>query len=917
MDNRKIKPTLICRLKKIRDHIGQKILILLLIVMNLHSYGQNNSSRPMIDSAAYAQWSYLGNYHLSSNGDYLAYEINNKPRSSRTLVVRSANGEWQQTFVGGKFVDFTKDSRKAILTLRGDSLAVLSLGGSAVSYINPVQTDNIRLSADDWLFYQEKDSVSMFNLKTGIRKAYEGLLLQKAPNSLFISSSTSDVKKIMQIVLLTSEKKIIWEGQGLPLNVQYNTERRALAFYTQEKPMGQAKNIIWYYREGQNKAIKLLSDSTIGIPHGFSVSSVINFNASGNKLFVTIDSIQKKLRIPRSGLVLWDYKTGYLPTENGRWGKSAKLSINLDSKKIVTVNTTDEEARNLEIDYIKNERFVLVNNIGKDVCFNCSDVNYISLVSLEDGERQIIDSVPNKGHSFSFRSLSPDERFVLWFNPDSLSYYSYEIATGIKKNVSTTVPVDLYDKNVGLNQGIYFGLAGWLTDRHSMLLYDQYDIWQVDLSGKEKAKCITQGIGRLNNITFHIVNDNNGVGYLEHTDELLLDAFNNNNKQNGFWKLSLARASKPVICNMEDYAYYIGRVGRISGAGQFQSAGKPVKALNKNVYLVPRMSASESANLFITKDFKSFTPVSDIHPEKNYNWLNTELVKWVLPDGTTSAGILYKPENFDPSKKYPLIFDYYEQRSDEVNGFIVPAFSRGRIDIPTYVSNGYLVFTPDIYYRRGHDGQSVVDAIVSAARFLSKRSYVDATKLGLQGHSYGGWETNYLVTHTQNIFAAACTGSGVSNQISGYNQLPFGGEAKQQRYFELVTQGSGPYGLGVTPWTNTKLYLENSPVFGVGNVTTPLLIMHGKRDDMVPFEQAIEMFRSMKRAGKKVWLLEYSNAGHTVEGQDGVDFTKRMQQFFDHYLKGVPPPEWMTDGISDEPTAVETSFTLDTSGKQP
>jgi dipeptidyl aminopeptidase/acylaminoacyl peptidase len=352
--------------------------------------------------------------------------------------------------------------------------------------------------------------------------------------------------------------------------------------------------------------------------------------------------------------------------------------------------------------------------------------------------------------------------------------------------------------------------------------------------------------------------------------------------------------TNPEKESMEPFAYFVQRVGK-TGNIESASGSFPRKATNVNRYLVTKQSAKEFPNLYVTDDFRTYRAITDIHPEKEYNWLTAELVNWQMSDGQPSQGILYKPENFDSTKKYPLIFTYYEKRSDELNRYIEPDFSFARINIPYYVSSGYLVFVPDIYYKPGHNGQGVLNAVISAARSLKSFSYVDSTRLGLQGHSFAGWETNFLITHS-NLFAAACEASGVSDQVSAYGQLNMGYD--RQDFYEKYSQGS-PYGQGVTPWTNPNLYIENSPVFYVDKVTTPLLMMHGDEDGAVPYAQAIEMFLALRRAGKTVWLLQYEKAGHILSGKNAGDFTIRMKQFFDYYLKNTSPPAWMKLNTTD------------------
>jgi dipeptidyl aminopeptidase/acylaminoacyl peptidase len=286
-----------------------------------------------------------------------------------------------------------------------------------------------------------------------------------------------------------------------------------------------------------------------------------------------------------------------------------------------------------------------------------------------------------------------------------------------------------------------------------------------------------------------------------------------------------------------------------------------------------------------------------------------------MTDGQWSQGILYKPENFDSTKKYPVIFTYYEKRSDGLNEFLSPGFTEDRINIPWYVSNGYLIFVPDIYYSSGHNGQGVMNAVISAAKYLANFHWADSTKFGLQGHSFAGWETNYIITHSR-LFAAACEAAGVSDQVSGYGQLFYSIGINRQILYEVQGQGS-PYGVGVSPWTKPELYMENSPIFYISNVTTPLLMMHSYEDKAVPFAQAIELFLALKRADKKVWLLQYNNAGHSLSGYNAKDFTIRMQQFFNYYLKGASAPRWMLDGIPARMKGIEDRMELDSSGKTP
>jgi dienelactone hydrolase len=453
-------------------------------------------------------------------------------------------------------------------------------------------------------------------------------------------------------------------------------------------------------------------------------------------------------------------------------------------------------------------------------------------------------------------------------------------------------------------------MAGWLTDESGILVYDNYDIWKLDPAGKKKPINITNGYGRRNNIKFRIPDRRTAMRGLSDKATILLSAFNTINKHNGFYQKNLQEDDNPKLLTMGPYIFC--HIGAVPPGGSFDAAGmEPVKAHQTNVWLVMRQSPTEGRNLFVTKDFKSYTALTKHQLHKDYNWLTTELVTWKQFDSTTCQGVLYKPENFDPQKKYPIIFYYYEQLSFLLFSYPRPDFSIGPIDIPWYVSHGYLVFTPDIHYKAGLPGPSAYNSVVSAAAHLARMPFVDGLKMGITGHSFGGYETNYLITHT-NIFAAAAEGAGTSNLISGYGTLR-GSHGKEyesgEKNFEI-----GQYRMGVTLWQRPDLYISNSPIFKADKVTTPLLIMHNRGDRQVNWNQGIELFTGLRRLQKKVWMLEYDDGGHSVAGDDAKDYTIRMMQFFDHYLKGAPAPKWMTQGIPARLKGIETGLALDPAG---
>jgi dipeptidyl aminopeptidase/acylaminoacyl peptidase len=291
-------------------------------------------------------------------------------------------------------------------------------------------------------------------------------------------------------------------------------------------------------------------------------------------------------------------------------------------------------------------------------------------------------------------------------------------------------------------------------------------------------------------------------------------------------------------------------------------------------------------------NFQEVKRVTDTNPKiREYNWGKAELVHYKSADGVALSGVLVKPEDFDPSKKYPMVVYIYERLSQNLHNFTMP--SAGTSINPTfYASNGYLVFMPDIAYTIGSPGQSALKCVLPAIQAVVDKGYVNEDAIGIQGHSWGGYQIAYMVTQT-NRFKAASAGAPVSDMISAYGGIRWGSGMSRQFQYEK-TQSR----IGKTLWEAPMKYIENSPIFMADRVETPLMMLHNDQDDAVPWYQGIEYYMALRRLGKEVYLFNYNGERHGL-GKLATrrDYTLRQQQFFDHHLKGAAAPEWMTKGI--------------------
>jgi dipeptidyl aminopeptidase/acylaminoacyl peptidase len=422
-----------------------------------------------------------------------------------------------------------------------------------------------------------------------------------------------------------------------------------------------------------------------------------------------------------------------------------------------------------------------------------------------------------------------------------------------------------------------YGVVGYSSDEQYLYLHSAYDLWVYN-TRIGIMDCITEGNGQASKIRMEL--------NLWDRDSVYIDA--KNAYITGFDEKSKGAHVYELIDHQDHFdvkeVYYTDH--KIS----FMARSK-----NGESIIFRKMSISMYPDLRLTTDkFSAERQVSVTNPQQaEYNWATVELVNWKSYNGIPLEGLLYKPENFDPSKKYPLMIYYYELNSDELYNHSVPRPTASIIYPTEYASAGYLVFIPDIRYKVGHPAQSAYDCIMSGTDHVLKLvPAIDSTRMGLQGQSWGGYQTAQLITMTTR-YRAAMAGAPVSNMFSAYGGIRWGSGVNRQFQYER-TQSR----IGKTIWEAPELYRENSPLFHLPNVHTPLLIMANDKDGAVPWYQGIELFTGMRRLGKPCWLLNYNGDDHNLmENANRMDLSIRMRQFFDHYLQGQPAPLWLTDGI--------------------
>ena len=473
-------------------------------------------------------------------------------------------------------------------------------------------------------------------------------------------------------------------------------------------------------------------------------------------------------------------------------------------------------------------------------------------------------------------SLSVTAKYVTYFHEGA--WMSRNVATGKTVNLTAGLKdVHFFDEEIAgdADEPRPFGLMGWTKDDSRLFVYDKTDVWELDPTGTVAPLNVTAGAGKRANITYRLgITDRDEPG-IDPAMPLILSALNNDTKESGYWRAKAGMSAAPERLMMGPRSYTA-----------------LTRARKADVYEMRQSTYGEYPDLYAGPAIAQVTKVSDVNPqEKEIPRGTVELVSWLSDDGVKLQGMLFKPAGFDPAKKYPLIVYYYEKLSDGLHGYVAPT-GRNVVNPLVYNSLGYVVFEPDIVYTIGAPGPSAAKCIIPGVQSLVAKGFIDPKRMGITGQSWGGYESAYLITVT-NMFAAAVPNAAVVNMTSAYDGIRWQtGIARQGQYEH------GQSRIGGSLWEYPERFIENSPLFHLDRVNTPIMWMENDADGAVPWYQGIEFYLAMRRLKKEAYMITYNGEGHNPSKRaNQKDIDRKMQEFFANKLLGAPAPDWMTRGI--------------------
>jgi dipeptidyl aminopeptidase/acylaminoacyl peptidase len=711
----------------------------------------------------------------------------------------------------------------------------------------------------------------------------------------------------------------VMAGPGRYTGLVWDEKQTKLAFYfTEDAPKPDPKkpappsvnrkpNVYLWARDGKSPAVKVLGPDTPGLKKDWEIVNrgSLDFSADGMKLAVNTAEIRespppatKVASDPAGGedqrpgrptptprpdpnkveLDLWHWKDEAIqPMQKVRAAadrtRTYRAVYFLDTKEF---RHLADEDHTVTLPEFGDWAVGGTNKKYRGQTWNYPSPSDYALVNIRNGESKPIVAEHVGG-------LSPSSKGKYLAGFDGEHWFTVSVPDGKKTILTAKVEEKFFnEEHDSPSQTPAYGIAGWGTDDQSLYVYDRFDLWKFAADGSEPPVNVTR-VGRRTNTHFRLIRvekpddpDATPERGLNPSFPWLFSADNVDTRDTGFYRLPPGGEPKLLVMGARKY-------------------GTPTKAKDAGVFVFTVQTFSQHPDYYVADtQFTEIKRVTDLNPQvTEYNWGTAELVPFKTTDGDPLQAILVKPENFDPSKKYPMVVYIYERLTDNLHTFRVPSVTRGQTINPTfYASNGYLVLMPDITYKTGFPGQSAMKCVLPAIQAVADKGFVNEKAIGINGQSWGGYQIAYMVTQT-NRFKAAVAGAPVSNMTSAYNGIRWGTGLPRQFQYEK-TQSR----IGETLWQAPLRYLENSPVFAADRVETPLMMIHNDQDDAVPWYQGVEYYLALRRLEKEVYLLNYNGEPHNLRRPANArDFALRMHQFFDHHLKGKPMPEWMAKGV--------------------
>jgi dipeptidyl aminopeptidase/acylaminoacyl peptidase len=850
---------------------------LILLLISCPGTAQNNNKKELI-AADYSLWSYLTLQKLSENAKWISYSLSYQ-NGNDTLFVKNSTNSKTFTFPGASGGEFYADKWFLIKSPNGE-LKITDLLTSKQENIEKVVQYDLSVYTKDLLILKkvnyEKKQLQLKNLATGksliledvdkywYNQQNDGLVYtSKSGNHTIISLFNLRDKTTSVIANTTAAcdySDITWQKNGKsvafikhPLENDKKTESTSVGYYDIE----QAK----LYTFDPSIQDNFPADMKI-----FSSSfEKLSISDDGSRIFFGMEKTTTPIDPLQTQIWNADDKFLYpVKVNNDNWNKIAKVAVWWPQQNRFSP-ITDNEFPKMMLSGDQKYAFIY-NPATYEPQQNRDAPLDIYILNLETGERKLVLQNQSTGGG---TSISIFEKHIAYFK--NKDWWIYDITRGLHRNLTKELGVFFSDNESDWpEEASPFGNPAWIQADNTLLVYDKYDIWSIALDGSS-ARRLTKG--RENKTTYRIAPQS----------PQLYDKMNYDGGYKIMYQPSERLVLKTEALEHKGYCFWDKKNGVQPLLDKKMHTSRLLAGQNNDCYVYQEENYNFPPRLLFKQNSNSKEKVLfQSNPQHfKYNWGRSKLISYTNSKGTILNGVLFYPANYNSQIKYPMIVHLYEKQSKELYKYVNPSQNNPTgFNISNFTSNGYFVFLPDIVYEIENPGPSAVDCVVSATKKVIDSESIDRSRIGITGHSYGGYETDYIITQTD-MFAAAVAGAAITDFVNGYLWVVPGYGIPNFYHYEF-----GQLRIGKSLYEDYPAYLRNSPLYHADKVNTPLLSWAGDQDGQVDHNQTIEFHLALRRLGKINTMLLYPGANHVLmEKKHQEDLTQRIEQWFDYYLK--------------------------------
>lgn len=894
-----------------RRRFGRMLSVLLTLLCVLAPdpsvLAQETSEKRPLTIAEYRLWKTISDSEISDDGEWVAWTYSGEWKddslhvrlvnadaahvvASASQPVFSSDGRWVAYFVSPPFLEAEKLRRDGEDVVRQAGLLELATGETRTWD----DADSFGFSAGSSHFFVKKnpedddaDHEGTGLILRNLREGYEELIAsvdefgfnETGTHLAFtVDAADKDGNGLYLVDLGTGARRALDNSQERYARLVWSEDGSALAVLRGEKPEDRVERV---------NTLIALTDATgsdpgrvdfsasDGLDAGWVLSEKGNliWNEQGTILFVATRPQGDELEEwPEDGLPLADVNIWHWADDRIQSAQQRQATRDRDRTYVAAAHVSDNRLVPLADDRVRTVEVTADGRwaIGRD------DRDYVSdwrpriadfyRVDTGSGER-----IPVLEGHLRTLGLSPDSRHYLYWKDGHV--WDYRIAEDRHVNLTGSAPVDFTNREYDrFGEKPPHGVAGFTEDGDAVLLYDRYDVWLQPFDGSP-ATSLTGGRGAAEEVQLRIVDTDPEKNTVDLSEPILLEAYGQWTKKEGFFELDGD--------DLEELTWEDRRFST------------PRKAEDADRYLFTAQTWEEFPDLWVTDgDFADRERITYANPQQEeFLWGQRILFDYTNDDGVPLQGTLAIPAGYQPGERLPMIVRFYEKYSQNLHLYPTPTY-RHQPDFAGYVSNGYLLMQPDVHFRIGSSHSDMLESVEAAVRKVIEMGYADPDAVGLSGHSYSGGGGAYIATRSE-MFAAVAHGAAPINLVSEFNQL-FVGSGQNNHNYDIYGQGR----YATNPYDDFQLYWDQSPISGVETMNTPVLYLHGEEDPTVNWEQGLEWYNALRFLGKPVIWLSYPDEGHGLRKlENRIDFQLRLQDFFDHHLRGAPAPSWMIDGV--------------------